>query len=213
MNKTGTKTPESDWGKFLRSVYASLDEAIANGLNRLRAEECLQPTCLPGCAHCCRYHIVTNLAEARTLAQYIKQEWNADQIEALRMRTRQWHAWDNSRPGRPGDNPQEKEIDLSQYEDCCPLLVDNRCSAYAVRPIVCRTHFVSTPPWSCQAANFPEATAAAPQTLTELAAEGEPYCRQIRNFLEDAGWDYDRTLMLLPHGLAIEMGWDFGITL
>jgi Fe-S-cluster containining protein len=213
MNKTGTKTPESDWGKFIRSVYASLDEALASGLNRLRDEARPQPSCLPGCAHCCRYHIVTSLAEARTLAHYIQQEWNAEQIEALRLRTRQWHAWDNSRPGRPGANPIETGIDLSRYEDCCPLLVDNRCSAYAVRPVVCRTHFVSTPPWSCQAANVPEATAAAPQTMAALAEEGEPYCRLIRQYLQKAGCDYDRTLTLLPHGLAIEMGWDFGIAL
>ena len=213
MNKTGTKTPGTDRERFVRSVYSSLDEAISDGLRRLRTEERLQPTCNPGCAHCCRYHIVTNLAEAHTLAQHIKQEWQADRIEALRERTRQWHAWDNSRPGRPGANPIEPGIDLSRYEDCCPLLVENRCSAYAVRPIVCRTHFVSTPPWSCQAANVPEATAAAPRTVAVLAAEGDPYCRLIRQHLEKAGCDYDRTLMLLPHGLAIEMGWDFGITL
>jgi Fe-S-cluster containining protein len=213
MARTGTKLPGTEREDFVRSVYASLDAAITVGLDRLRGEASSRPTCTPGCAHCCRFHIVTNLAEAHTLAQYIKREWTLDQIEALRLRTRQWHAWDNSQPGRPGSNPIEKDVDLSQYEDCCPLLVNDRCSAYAVRPIICRTHFVSTPPWSCQAANHPAATAAAPATLAALEAAGDPYCRIIRVYLEKAGWDYDRTLMLLPHWLAIEMGWDFGIAL
>ncbi|MBI5583951.1 MAG: YkgJ family cysteine cluster protein [Deltaproteobacteria bacterium] len=213
MKELPAKIKITDREKFVRNVYASLDEAIADGLDRLRVEEGLQPTCSAGCAHCCRFHIVINLAEARTLAQYIRQEWPPDQIAALKLRTRQWHAWDHSRPGRPGSNPIEKEIDLSQYEDCCPLLVNNRCSVYAVRPIICRTHFVSTPPGSCQAANHPAATGAAPITLAALTAAADPFGQMIRRHLEEAGWDYDRTLMLLPHSLAIAMGWDFGIAL
>jgi Fe-S-cluster containining protein len=213
MNKAWEENQNTHREKFVRSLYAALDEVITAGLERLRVEEGLHPTCTSGCAHCCRFHILTNLAEAQTLAHYIKREWPAEQIAALERRTRQWHAWDHSRPGRPGSNPIEAGIDLSQYESCCPLLVDNRCSAYAVRPIICRTHFVSTPPGFCQAANDPAPAAAVPLTLAALTAAGDPFGQRIRRHLEESGWDYDRTLMLLPHWLAIAMGWDFGIAL
>jgi hypothetical protein len=35
----------------------------------------------------------------------------------------------------------------------------------------------------------------------------------MREHVEEAGSDVSRSTMLLPHGLAIEMGWDFALSL
>ncbi|MES0362736.1 MAG: hypothetical protein ABUK14_02185, partial [Desulfobacteria bacterium] len=80
-------TPQEN---FVNGVYSSVDEATACGLDRLRSEDGIIPTCKVGCCHCCRYHILTNIAEAHTLAQYVKRELSVDQINDLRMRTQQW---------------------------------------------------------------------------------------------------------------------------
>lgn len=199
--------------KFVKSIYASMDEAITGGLHRLRVEEGLQPTCIEGCCHCCRYYILTNMAEAHTLAQYVKREWKEEELDALRISTQQWHAWDHSRPGRRPLVGVDEQADLSQYKDGCPLLVNGACSVYPVRPAVCRRHFVSSPPLSCQAAIHPGSSRNPPLALTSLVEAADPFCEAIRDHVEKAGWDYDRTLMLLPQWLAIEMGWNFGVSL
>jgi len=202
-------TPQEN---FVNGVYSSLDEATACGLDRLRSEDGIIPTCKPGCCYCCRYYILTNIAEAHTLAQYIKRELSVEQINDLRMRTHRWHEWDNSRPGRyPSANIAE-QTDFSNYDPCCPLLVNGACIAYPARPLVCRTHFVCSHPLSCSAANDPESKEDAPVVLTSIVTAASPFSMAIRDHIENAGLDFSRSIMLLPHWLAIEMGWDFAIS-
>lgn len=90
---------------FVNSVYASVDKAAAGELARLRGRDGIVPTCSRGCNHCCHHHILTSSLEAHKLAQHIKREFSEQQIMELKMRTRQWHAWDRNLPGR---YPSEK---------------------------------------------------------------------------------------------------------
>ncbi len=202
-------TPEEN---FVNSLYASVDEATACGLDRLRSEEGIIPTCKLGCCHCCRFHIIMNIAEAHNLAQYVKREFSADQINGLCMRTQQWHEWDNSRPGRYPSANIDKQTDLSNYDHCCPLLVNGECSAYPVRPVVCRTHFVCSNSLFCCALNDPESTEEAPVVLKSVLEATSPFSMAIKEHIESAGLDCSRSTMLLPHWLAIKMGWDFAIS-
>ncbi len=203
----------ADTEAFVHSVYLAIDEAAAQGLDQLRRDEGIVATCKLGCSCCCRYHIQTNLVEARTLVQYIKRELSAEQIEALQERTRRWHQWDNSQPGRYGSEDLDESITPSNYDPCCPLLVDNTCSIYPVRPVVCRTHFVSSDPSSCCAAINPKSTYDIPTVLKSVVAATKPHSNAIRDHLEDAGIDFSRSIMLLPQWLAIEMDWDFALAL
>lgn len=211
MNKIKADRTVTSRERFVRGVYASMDEAIAARLHRLDVDEGLHPTCTEGCCHCCRFFILTNMAEAHTLAQYVRREWAGEQINELRVRTQQWHAWDCSQPGRRVFTGIDKRIDLAHYEDCCPLLINGTCGAYPVRPAVCRSHFVSTSPLSCRALNHPGSAVETPVTLASIVVAADPCCQAIRDHVEEAGMDYDRNRMLLPHWLAIEMGWDFGL--
>jgi Fe-S-cluster containining protein len=211
--KFGADIPITPQENFVKAVYSSVDEATACGLDRLSSEDGIIPSCRLGCSHCCRYHILTNVAEAHTLAQYVKRELSADQINDLRTRTRQWHEWDDSRPGRYSSANIDPRTDLSNYDHCCPLLVNGACSAYPVRPVVCRTHFVCSDHLSCYAANDPESTQDAPVVLTSVRTATNPFSMAIRDHIEKAGLDFSRSIMLLPHWLAIEMRWDFAISL
>ena len=198
---------------FVKSVYSSVDEAVGRGLDRLRREDGIISTCKLGCCHCCKYHILTNIAEAHTLAQYIKREFSAEQVNDLRIRTQQWHEWDNSRPGRYLSANIEEQTDLSNYDHCCPLLVNGACSAYPVRPIVCRTHFVCSNPLSCRAASDPESTVEARVALKSIVTATSSLSMAIRDHIVNAGLDFSRSIMLLPHWLAIKMDWDFALSL
>jgi len=207
----GTDIPMSPEEKFVNDVYASADDAASREMDRLRSQEGIVPMCKLGCCCCCRCHILTNPAEAHTLVQYLKREFSLDQMNDLQLRTRQWHAWDNSRPGRYPAAIIDAQADFSGYEHCCPLLVDQACSAYPVRPIMCRAHYVSSDPEACCAANDPESTEAPPVVLRSVVAATTPFSSKIRHHIETAGLDFSRSIMLLPHYLAIEMGWDFAV--
>jgi Fe-S-cluster containining protein len=193
---------------FVNNVYLSVDAATACELERLRYEEGVIPSCQLGCCHCCQYLILTNIAEARTLAQYIKQKFSAEQISDLRMRTRQWHEWDNSRPGRYPAANIAHPVDLLGYNPCCPLLVNAACSAYPVRPLVCRTHFVCSQPRYCALANNPDSTEASPVVIASIVTAASPFATAIREHIENAGREFSHSVMLLPQWLAIEMGWN-----
>ena len=212
IEEFGADIPNTPQENFVNDLYFSVDEAAAYELDRLRSEEDIIPTCKLGCCHCCRYHILTNIAEAHTLAQYIKRELSQDQINKLRMRTQKWHEWDKSRPGRY-PSASIDETNFSNYDHCCPLLVNGACIAYPVRPTVCRTHFVCSHLLYCCAANDPESTEDAPVVLTSFLTVTSPFSRAIRDYIEKAGFDFSRSIMLLPHWLAIEMDWDFRISL
>ena len=202
-------TPEEN---FVKAVYSSVDEAIARVLDRLRSETGIVPSCKLGCCHCCRYHIVMNIAEARTLAQYVKREFSPEQRRDLRMRTQRWHEWDDSLRGRCPSADMARQTDPSHYDPCCPLLVNGACSAYDVRPVVCRTHFVSSHPLSCHAANDPESAEESPLVIELVVTVTNPFSMGIKDHIEKAGLDYSRSMTLLPQGLAIEMGWDFAVS-
>lgn len=202
-------TPEES---FVRAVYASVDEAVAGALDRLCREDGIVPSCKLGCCHCCRYHIVMNIAETRTLAQYVKREFSPEQRKDLRMRTQRWHEWNDSLRGRGASADAAGQAVASPYDPCCPLLVNGACSAYAVRPVVCRTHFVSSHPIACHAANDPESAEKPPLVIELVLTVTNSLSLAIKDHIEKAGLDYSRSMNLLPQGLAIEMGWDSGVS-
>ncbi len=206
----GADVPITAQENFVNSVYSSVDQATACRLDRLRSEDGIIPTCRLGCSHCCRHHILMNIAEAHTLAQYVKRELSADRISDLRIRTQQWHEWDNSRPGRcPPANIDDQP---DGYGYCCPLLVNGVCCAYPARPVVRRTYFVRSHLRSCCAAHDPDSIEDAPLVLKSVVTASSPFSTAIRDHIENAGLDFSRSMMLLPHWLAIEMGWDFAVS-
>jgi hypothetical protein len=197
---------------FVKAVYSSVDEAVARTLHRLRKETGMVPSCKLGCCHCCRYRIVMNIAEVRTLAQYVRREFSPEQRKDLRGRTQQWHEWDASLRGRGPSADMARQTEAAPYDPCCPLLINGACSAYRVRPVVCRTHFVSSHPSSCQAANDPQSAEDPPLVIELVVTVTNPFSSALKDHIEKENLDYSRSMTLLPHGLAAEMGWDFALS-
>ena len=195
---------------FVNSVYSSVDEAARRELNRLYVEEGVISTCKPGCFHCCGQHILTNIAEAKALAHYIKREFSREQIEDLRIRTKQWHAWDEARPSWDHATHIAEQLTFSAYH-YCPMLVEGECSAYPMRPLICRTHFVCSDPPACRPFYDSKSIEDNPLALASVIVATNPFSVRIRDCIENAGFNFYGSIMPLPHWLAIEMNWDFTI--
>jgi Fe-S-cluster containining protein len=192
---------------FVTGVYSAVDAAAGRELVRLRQSEGILPSCKPGCCNCCcGQHIQTNIAEAHVLGQFIKRNFSPRQIVDLKQRTIAWQAREAFRRGRPGPAGMAP-TEASESAACCPLLVDRMCSAYPARPIICRTHFVSSDPSACRPPEEIDPNGPAPQVFSSVIAAGAALSLPLRAHIEKTGRDYSRTIKLLPHWLAIEMGW------
>jgi len=198
---------------FIEGIYRDIDETTGIELDRLRSEDGIIPTCKLGCYHCCRQQIPMNIAEAHILTQYIRREFSSSEIDELKIHTQQWHAWDNSKRGRYSPPSMQEQMFLRGYEPCCPLIVEGACSAYPVRPVICRTHFVvCSDTRSCRPTNDPESIEERALPLRSVIKATGGFSKVIRDSIEKDALDYDRSVMLLPHWLAIEMGWNFDVS-
>jgi len=196
---------------FVSSVYSSVDKAAGCEINRLYVEEDIISTCKRGCFYCCGQYIQTNIAEAQALGHFIKHEFSRCQIEDLRIRTKHWHEWDETRMDRRGASHCDEPIGLSAYH-YCPLLVEGECRVYPVRPLICRTHFVCSDPSACRHSSDPDSVVDNPKKLATILDVTNPFSVRIRDRVENTGLNYTKSIMLLPHWLAIEMNWDFAIS-
>jgi hypothetical protein len=203
--------PVTPQERRVRDVYGRIDAAAGRELDRLRREEGVVSSCRRGCCSCCGQHIQMNPAEAHALGQFIKRTFSGQQIDGLRRRTLQWLAWEEGR--RQEDDPAHRSSGpgLLGYEPCCPLLVDRACSAYPVRPVICRTHYVSSDPADCRPSHDLRPVEHIPVVLNTVLKATRPLAQLLRAESKSAADDFSRSIMLLPHWLAVEMGWEFGL--
>src|SRR6185369_4977249 len=75
-----------------RGAMDDCSEAIDRELGTLAARG-IVPTCSKGCSHCCRQEILVTRAEAEAIVEWVQASWPAEQIDALKERTRAWLVW------------------------------------------------------------------------------------------------------------------------
>ncbi len=203
--------PVAGQDNYVNRMYSFVDEATNCELKRLQVEESVVPTCRPGCFQCCGQHIPINIAEAKALTHYIKQEFSQNQIEDLRIRTQEWHEWDEARPVRPQSRKKGRQTPFYTHH-YCPMLVEGVCSAYPMRPVICRRHLVSSDPLACRPYYNPESNEGPPVIISSVIQVTNQFSNRIKDYIENSGLNFRKSIMLLPHWLAIEMQWDFAIS-
>lgn len=113
-------------------VMIDQEEFLAKNLAIIlagHAERGQIPKCGDRCAYCCYQHVKISSTEAFRMALWLQDQPDfapelRDEIEA------------NAARARPLNNHQRYQMGLP-----CPMLKDKRCSAYAARPMPCRTYF------------------------------------------------------------------------
>ena len=207
--KYRAKVPLTPRERLALEVYDRVDDAVRRELARLRREEGIVASCHRGCSRCCGQHIQMNPSEAHAMGQYIKRTFSGRQIRDLERRTEQWHAREDAQRKRHSSSAGSCGAGPSDDGLSCPLLVGRACSAYPVRPVICRTHFVSSDPSACLPACVEPSGGPAPVVLASIPPTARPFVQRLRTDIEAAGVDFSRSILLLPHWLAIEMDWPF----
>ena len=109
-----------------RKALAAFDVLNAQQIR----ERNVQLACREGCSVCCSLRVDVLAHEVFLIADHIRRAFSADEMAALLLRLAA-HA--------------EKVLPLTPCEHAtrnitCPLLQNDRCSIYAVRPHACRRH-------------------------------------------------------------------------
>lgn len=138
----------------LVSSLASETEAIVSDVQQRMPPENL-PACQEGCAWCCSIKVETTAPEVLRIVEYLYSSRPSEEIEELRaslalltpkLQAMSWEArYDAQVP--------------------CPLLVDNACSVYEVRPMTCRG-------WNSRDARACEESSMAPGKGLTVPVEG-----------------------------------------
>lgn len=84
--------------------------------------------CKEGCAWCCHQVVGTVAPEVFRIVSFLRETLPAVELQALRERAIRL-------------TDQRRSLRLEKWAGArlpCPLLVENRCAAYAVRPLTCR---------------------------------------------------------------------------
>ena len=100
---------------YLVQLRAGVDQHFSGAMTR--SPDAFR--CGPGCASCCHRRIDVFAVEAMPIATALAELGARDPELMARIR-------------RQADDPE--------YAQICPLLVDDRCSVYGSRPLICRSH-------------------------------------------------------------------------
>lgn len=94
-------------------------------------------SCKPGCSSCCSRPVNLTLAEASNIRDFLIKVKKWKEVESRSLALRKMEIVD--------------QLTWFQMKLECPVLdpLTKRCLAYDLRPIACSTHYVISPPSSC----------------------------------------------------------------
>jgi Fe-S-cluster containining protein len=100
------------------------DQAIQAAIGRSPPSR--PPACREGCAWCCHKLVGTSAPEVFRIADYLHRQLSPSQLQAIQDQVIE-------------RDEHRKSLDRwAAARLPCPLLIDDRCSVYRVRPLTCR---------------------------------------------------------------------------
>lgn len=100
---------------------------IQDRANSIAARDVPGIACREGCSHCCKLFVSATPPHIFAVADYFRRHRNPGELEGLRLREQRTRGLDVA--GR------------SKGLAACAFLENDRCSAYDVRPLSCRSYF------------------------------------------------------------------------
>lgn len=150
----------------------------------------VKPACKAGCAFCCYYKVEVRAHEMLNIKDYLSKHLSAEKIQQLLA-----EAEHNAALIRSLSPEQHLTTNIK-----CPLLQDNQCSAYPVRPYRCR-NFHATDASACeQSFADPGNMNIATGMIEAVALAADAHSQGFEAAIEQQGLDariYDFTTALL----------------
>lgn len=170
----------------LTHSFTRYDNLIAKTID----ESSIKPACSAGCAFCCYYKVEVRAHEMLNIKEYLLKHVSAEQLQALLA-----EAEKNAAVIRSLSPEQHLTTNIK-----CPLLHNNQCSAYPVRPYRCR-NFHATDANACeQSFADPGNMAIATGMIEAVALAADAHSQGFEAAIEHKGLDarvYDFTTALL----------------
>jgi hypothetical protein len=110
---------------LIKEIYQICDELIAGCL-----KNGAKPSCKKGCYWCCFMRVKVTPLEVLCIIDYLQSSLTPGELSALRQRLVETDEITRGMDGH--QRVRAKKI--------CPLVVDDECLVYPVRPITCRTY-------------------------------------------------------------------------
>jgi Fe-S-cluster containining protein len=175
-----------DANAALKKSYERYDNLIAKAID----ESTVKPACKAGCAFCCHYKVEVRAHEMLLIKDYLSKTFSAEKIAAVLV-----EAEANAAIIRTLTPEQHLTTNLK-----CPMLQDNQCSIYPVRPFRCR-NFHSTDANACeQSHSDPSNMAIATGMIEDVAMFADAHTQGFEAAAGQTGKDarvYDFTTALL----------------
>jgi Fe-S-cluster containining protein len=188
---------------FVLGIYKNLDRDIKQELDILKRERRIEPTCKKCCFHCCRQSIPATYPEGHIITQYIRRVFTHSALDALHERIGAWYKWVQEELPTFEQKGVEEHAAIYEFGPSCPLLVNDLCSVFPVRPIICRSHFVDSDPRCCIPLTDPASRPGKLNVLESVRQEMVAHYSSIRKYIERTGGSFDSNASLLVHLLAV----------
>lgn len=170
----------------LTHSFARYDRLIASTIQTSSTK----PACQAGCAFCCYYKVEVRAHEMLNIKDYLRKHFSAEKIQQVQRDAEQ-----NATIIRSITPEQHLTTNMK-----CPLLQDNQCSAYPVRPYRCR-NFHATDAQACeQSFADPANMAIATGMIESVALAADAHSQGFEAAIEHKGLDtrvYDFNTALL----------------
>jgi len=184
-------------------VFQEVDELVNREVARSTARG-KQPTCANGCSHCCRQELYAPRAEVEAIVEWL--ETSAPHLIAdLKTKIAAWLEWYRSQYPKLMANGLARPDAFYSHGPPCPALIEDSCSIYPVRPVFCRTHYVTSPADACRPQPDP-VRLDVPVESMRIFAKTAPVATKLRALIESQGSDFNGTVHLLAEWLAHLLG-------
>lgn len=113
----------------IESLYAAID-GLNDSIISLAERQNIQVQCFKGCHWCCHQAVFANSYELHYLSEQIKKDFTSEELACIITKTEAKYLVTS----------KLSDEDILKYKAPCPLLKDETCSAYTVRPMACRIY-------------------------------------------------------------------------
>ena len=130
---------------ILKQLYYKVDKEV----------DTMPKVCTKGCYFCCFQPIEIFRIDKVILGEFIKNGLSNEAKQSIKEKTIKWLDFFDSNTSNEEPLSSNEAYSNFRYKTenipfPCPLLFNNECSVYKVRPLACRAHFVNDSKELCE---------------------------------------------------------------